>query len=136
MAPPPQHGRYVLLPHFSAELLEADGAKEAVRLQIEEHYDECRRTLKLDEKALKLEQAAGFGYVLRVSRANEAQIRGNKKLVGFSALSTKKEGVLFRDRTLSSLADEYSELCAAYDSAQRDIVSKARGHLPNVASPP
>ena len=32
--------------------------------------------------------------------------------------------MLFRDRELSSLADEYAELCQTYDAAQKDIVGK------------
>jgi len=115
---------YVLLPHFSPELREADEAKEEVRAKIDAHYEEVQKLLGVDEKTLKLEQAAGFGTVLRVSRKDEAIIRNNKKLQGLSLLSTKKEGVLFRDRALSSLADEYAELHSTYDSLQRDIVSK------------
>jgi len=115
---------YVLLPHFNAELAAADEAKEEVREKIEAHHEELRSLFGLDEKTLKLEQAAGFGYVLRVSRKDEQRIRNNSKVKGLTMLSTKKEGVLFRDRVLSSLAEEYSELCAAYDTAQRDIVGK------------
>ena len=36
-------------------------------------------------------QAAGFGYVLRVSRKDEQLIRNNKKVTGIAMLSTKAE---------------------------------------------
>lgn len=81
---------YVLLPHFSPELEQVDGSKEEVRVKIENHYDELRSLFGMDEKGLKLEQAAGFGYVLRVSRKDEQRIR-NSKVKGLSMLSTKKE---------------------------------------------
>ena len=112
---------FVLQPHFTPDLKAADEAKEEVRERIEAHYEDMQAELRVDEKTLKLEQAPIFGYVFRVTRKDEQAIR---KVKGLTTLQTKKEGVLFRSRELSSLAEEYSELCAVFEKAQRDIATK------------
>jgi hypothetical protein len=48
---------------------------------------------------------AKFGYCVRVSRKEEAELRKKKK-ANLSMLQTRKDGVLFRDSALASKAEE------------------------------
>lgn len=115
---------FVLQPHFSPQLRELEEEKEEVRESIEAHYEDLQSELGMDDSKLKLEIDPKHGHVLRVTRNDEKLIRNNKSIKGLTMLSTKKEGVLFQDRQLAGMADEYSRHAAAYESTQRNLVTK------------
>ena len=143
-------GEYAVQPRFEAALVELHAVREEKRALIVEHHSRLRRKLRLDEKArrlpnvtatflmwqvlrsstrdtvlvwqvLKLETDPRFGYVLRVTRKDEKEIRN---LDGINRLQTKKDGVIFRDAPMEELVADYSALSSKYDKASKALVVK------------
>ena len=59
-----------------------------------------------------------------MTRQVEKQIRDLSAYRKMASLGTKKDGVIFRDKALERVAEEYYTLCADYAEAQKAIVEK------------
>ena len=115
---------YIVLPSVEASLGSLAEQKEDCRARIDELYEETRRALRLDEKTLKLEGDKAGRLAYRVTRQVEKQIRDLSAYRKMASLGTKKDGVIFRDKALERVAEEYYTLCADYAEAQKAIVEK------------
>ena len=115
---------YIVLPSVEASLGSLAEQKEDCRARIDELYEETRRALRLDEKTLKLEGDKAGRLAYRVTRQVEKQIREMSAYRKMASLGTKKDGVIFRDKALERVAEEYYTLCADYAEAQKAIVEK------------
>ena len=115
---------YIVLPSVAASLGSLAEQKEDCRARIDELYEETRRALRLDEKTLKLEGDKAGRLAYRVTRQVEKQIRDLSAYRKMASLGTKKDGVIFRDKALERVAEEYYTLCADYAEAQKAIVEK------------
>ena len=115
---------YIVLPSVEASLGSLAEQKEDCRARIDELYEETRRALRLDEKTLKLEGDKAGRLAYRVTRQVEKQIRDMSAFRKMASLGTKKDGVIFRDKALERVAEEYYTLCADYAEAQKAIVEK------------
>ena len=115
---------YIVLPSVEASLGSLAEQKEDCRARIDELYEETRRALRLDEKTLKLEGDKAGRLAYRVTRQVEKQIRDMSAYRKMASLGTKKDGVIFRDKALERVAEEYYTLCADYAEAQKAIVEK------------
>ena len=115
---------YIVLPSVEASLGSLAEQKEDCRARIDELYEETRRALRLDEKTLKLEGDKAGRLAYRVTRQVEKQIRELSAYRKMASLGTKKDGVIFRDKALERVAEEYYTLCADYAEAQKAIVEK------------
>ena len=116
---------YVLHASLDPSLRELGVRKEEAYDEIAAHYEEMQSVFGLDDGKLKLECSGQWGYVLRVTRKDEKMVRENKKACkDVSFLQTKKEGVLFRDKKLAGLAEDYMAVQREYQAAQAEIAKQ------------
>lgn len=116
---------FVLHASLDPSLRELGVRKEEAYDEIAAHYEEMQGVFGLDDGKLKLECSGQWGYVLRVTRKDEKVVRENKKACkDVSFLQTKKEGVLFRDKKLAGLAEEYRAVQKDYEAAQAEIAKQ------------
>jgi DNA mismatch repair ATPase MutS len=103
-----QRHEYVLQSHFSAALHELSEARAEVLGRVRAHYDALCSKCDMDSDRMHLELDARLGHCLRVTRAIEKDLRACAAVksgrVKLTQLQTKKDGVLYQDTMLASLA--------------------------------
>ena len=123
-----QRHEYLLLPHFSNALQQLSDERAEIVEQVEAHYRELLRTVRMDEDKLRLELDPRYGYVVRTTRQNEKDLRSSSAVtsgkVKLHSLQTKKDGVSFQDSGLASFAEEYTVISKKFDEEQRALATK------------
>ena len=113
-----QRHEYTLLPHFSPQLQSLSDERLEVVERIEGHYASLVRKFGLESDKVHLENDARFGYCLRVTRQVEEELRGCAAVksgkVRLNQLQTKKDGVMFQDTQLASMAEEHAAVFKRY----------------------
>jgi DNA mismatch repair protein MSH2 len=105
------------------------GAIAARKAQLDGHisgvFDDVARRLGLErERVLKLDHAPQHGWFFRLTRKEEAAVRGKLSAPGFIALETRKDGVKFTSKELKAASDARVEAGREYDAAQRSLVAR------------
>ncbi|XP_034934485.1 DNA mismatch repair protein Msh2 [Chelonus insularis] len=131
-------GEYLIKPDFTEELLELHKTMNSLKTKMENEFSKAAQDLSLDEnKSIKLESMAQFGYYLRVTMKSEKMVRHNKTYKVFDA---SKNGVKFRTEKMEKYNEDYLEAKRKYEAAQRTIVTEVIdiaigycSHLKNIA---
>eukprot|EP00033_Pygsuia_biforma_P001435 GCRY01001619.1.p1 GENE.GCRY01001619.1~~GCRY01001619.1.p1 ORF type:complete len:982 (-),score=325.54 GCRY01001619.1:227-3022(-) len=122
---------FFINPKFDDLLGEFHEEMQQIRQQIQDSAGKVARVLGLDEKKVKLDRSAQFGYFYRVSRKDEKFVRTKRN---FTTLDARKDGVKFTDANLRILSDRYNAISEEYESRQTTLVNKvleiARSYLP------
>ncbi|KAG8344320.1 MutS domain [Trypanosoma vivax] len=108
-------------PEFDSDLGELEKQRQSVVEAIDKEHRRVMREHKWTEKTVKCEYHATYGYVFRVSRKDDQQVRTSDKLI---TVSTAKDGVRFLSGALSSLNEQYKGICRDYDMRQQDLKQK------------
>jgi len=123
-----QRHEYTLLPHFSPQLQSLSDERLEVVERIEGHYASLVRKFGLESDKVHLENDSRFGYCLRVTRQVEKELRACAAVksgkVRLNQLQTKKDGVMFQDTQLASMAEEHAAVFKRYDAEQKALASK------------
>ncbi|ORX41090.1 muts domain V-domain-containing protein [Kockovaella imperatae] len=115
----------VLRAELDADLQRVKEKLIIVRDGLDEEHARVGQALDLDiTKKLHLENHQVYRYSFRITKAEQAKIRGNKEYID---LSTQKSGSIFTTRTLRDLSDEYFKLQKEYNHRQRDLVVQVVG---------
>lgn len=121
--------QFRIRPDFSDELSEINRRIGDLKEAIGESARKAANKLGAEKNALKLMQSATHGWFFRLTLKDERLLRGNKD---FRVFDTAKDGVKFRDASLSELNGQFSEETAAYkaqqDSIIREIVDISQGY--------
>lgn len=89
---------------------------------IEHEHQRVLRSYDWNEKQLKCEFHHIYGYVFRVSRKEDRQLRNNSKHL--HTVQTAKDGVRFVTDELASLSDRYKRINEEYDARQQSLKVK------------
>ena len=120
-----QRHEFLLQPHFSPELAELTEQREEVREEIGAAHKKLAKQLGMDTERVHLELDAQRGFCCRVTRKDEADVRKAPNVkagkLKIDTLQTRKDGVLFRDSTLASHAEEYSQLTRKFTEVQKAL---------------
>eukprot|EP00796_Vickermania_ingenoplastis_P004167 gene4167-3008_t len=107
------------------------GDLKAVEVAIEKEYALVLKRYDWNERTMKVEFHTSYGYVFRVSRKEDHQLRNTKD---FIILSTSKDGVRFVSDNLAALSSRYKDISAEYDRRQealkRKLVDTVASYLP------
>lgn len=118
-------------PEFDDDLMELDRVRNDLLADIEKEFNSILSKHGWSDKTLKLEQHASYGYVMRVSRKDDQEVRENKK---FQTINTSKDGVRFTTERLSAANHQYKAVIADYDrrtlSLQKQLVETVATYLP------
>ncbi|EAN98026.1 putative DNA mismatch repair protein MSH2 [Trypanosoma cruzi] len=108
-------------PEFDDELMELEEQRKSVVKAIESEHQRVMKVYGWTEKQLKCEYHTTYGYVFRVTRKEDQQVRTSKELI---TVSTSKDGVRFVSERLSSLSEQYKGIRKVYDVRQQDLKQK------------
>ncbi|RNF15606.1 putative mismatch repair protein MSH2 [Trypanosoma conorhini] len=108
-------------PEFDDELIELEEQRKSVVEDINKEHERAMRAYGWTEKQLRCEYHTSHGYVFRVSRKEDQQVRNSKDLI---TVSTSKDGVRFVSDRLSSLSEQHKSIRNAYDARQQDLKQK------------
>ncbi|ESL12018.1 DNA mismatch repair protein MSH2 [Trypanosoma rangeli SC58] len=108
-------------PEFDDELTELEEQRKSVVKDINKEHERAMKKYGWTEKQLKCEYHTTYGYVFRVSRKEDQQVRTSKELI---TVSTSKDGVRFVSERLSSLSEQHKGIRRAYDARQQDLKQK------------
>lgn len=108
-------------PDFDDDLAELHALIVNIQRDINKEYARVLRAYDWNEKQLKYEYHSSYGYVFRVSRKEDRQLRASKDLI---TVSTAKDGVRFTSAPLSSLSDQYRRVSESYDTRQQELKGK------------
>ncbi|RNF04992.1 putative mismatch repair protein MSH2 [Trypanosoma rangeli] len=108
-------------PEFDDELIELEEQRKSVVKDINKEHERAMKKYGWTEKQLKCEYHTTYGYVFRVSRKEDQQVRTSKELI---TVSTSKDGVRFVSERLSSLSEQHKGIRKAYDARQQDLKQK------------
>ncbi|CAM40570.1 putative DNA mismatch repair protein [Leishmania braziliensis MHOM/BR/75/M2904] len=106
---------------FDDELQDLHEQLTATQRQIEKEYNHVLSKYGWNEKQLKYEYHGTYGYVFRVSRKEDRQLRSAKELI---TLSTSKDGVRFVSEKMAVLSEQYRRVSADYETRQMDLKRK------------
>ncbi|EPY28615.1 DNA mismatch repair protein MSH2 [Strigomonas culicis] len=106
---------------FDDELQELYDQLVQVQKGIDKEYRRVLSAYDWNDKQLKCEHHASYGYAFRVSRKEDRQLRSSKELI---TVGTAKDGVRFVSDKLSSLSDQYKKISDEYDRRQQDLKKK------------
>ncbi|CAD2217827.1 MutS domain III/MutS family domain IV/MutS domain V, putative [Angomonas deanei] len=106
---------------FDDDLQELYVQLAQIQKQINKEYSNVLSTYEWNEKQLKYEYHPSYGYVFRVSRKEDRQLRANKELI---TVSTAKDGVRFTTEKMSSISEQYKGVSAEYDQRQQELKKK------------
>lgn len=116
---------------FDDELQELHDQLAHTQKDIDREYAHVLRKYDWNEKQLKYEYHGTYGYVFRVSRKEDRQLRSSKELI---TLSTSKDGVRFVSEKMASLSEQYRRINDGYESRQqglkRKLVDTIASYLP------
>jgi DNA mismatch repair protein MSH2 len=118
-------------PEFDDELNLLEEQRLVVSKNIDKEYLSSMRKYGWNDKQLKCEIHPSYGYVFRVSRKDDQQVRDCKEL---TTVNTAKDGVRFMSEKLSALNHQYRSVNKAYDARQQNLkktlVETAASYLP------
>jgi DNA mismatch repair protein MSH2 len=106
---------------FDDELQQLHDQLMTTQKEIDREYAHVLRKYDWSEKQLKYEYHSTYGYVFRVSRKEDRQLRSSKELI---TLSTSKDGVRFVSEKMSALSAQYRRINEDYESRQQDLKRK------------
>lgn len=116
---------------FDDELQELHDQLASTQKEIDREYAHVLRKYDWNEKQLKYEYHGTYGYVFRVSRKEDRQLRSSKELI---TVSTSKDGVRFVSEKMAALSEQYRRINDAYESRQqglkRKLVDTIASYLP------
>ncbi|KAH0891562.1 hypothetical protein HID58_053991 [Brassica napus] len=105
-----ENGEYMISSSYDATLSSLKDQKELLEQQIHELHKKTAIELDLPvDKALKLDKAAQYGHVFRITKKEEPKIR-KKLTTQFLVLETRKDGVKFTNTKLKKLGDQYQSM--------------------------
>lgn len=109
---------------YDSSLLTLKDERDGVEEQIRKVHQQAANDLDLPvDKSLKLDKGTQFGHVFRITKKEEPKVR--KKLnTQYIVLETRKDGVKFTNAKLKRLGEQYMKLVEAYNSTQRELVSR------------
>ncbi|CCW63058.1 unnamed protein product [Phytomonas sp. EM1] len=106
---------------FDDELQEIHHELKGMQAEVDKEYGRVLRTYDWNERQLKCEYHHTYGYVFRVARKEDRQLRASSELI---VVSTSKDGVRFTSENLSALSDRYRAASEAYEARQQDLKRK------------
>ncbi|KPA76782.1 putative DNA mismatch repair protein MSH2 [Leptomonas pyrrhocoris] len=106
---------------FDDELQELHEQLTSTQKEIDREYAHVLRKYDWNEKQLKYEYHSTYGYVFRVSRKEDRQLRSSKELI---TVSTSKDGVRFVSEKMASLSEQYRRINDDYETRQQDLKRK------------
>ncbi|KAK7198844.1 DNA mismatch repair protein MSH2 [Novymonas esmeraldas] len=106
---------------FDDELQDLHEQLASTQRQIDKEYSHVLSKYGWSDKQLKCEYHSTYGYVLRVSRKEDRQLRSSKELI---TVSTSKDGVRFVSDKMAALSEQYRRISDAYESRQMDLKRK------------
>lgn len=116
---------------FDDELQELHDQLISTQTEIDREYAAVLRKYNWNEKQLKYEYHSTYGYVFRVSRKEDRQLRSSKELI---TLSTSKDGVRFVSEKMAALSEQYRRINDDYEARQqglkRKLVDTIASYLP------
>ncbi|CAE5967736.1 unnamed protein product [Arabidopsis arenosa] len=119
-----ENGEYMISSSYDTTLASLKDQKELLEQQIHELHKKTAMELDLQvDKALKLDKAAQFGHVFRITKKEEPKIR-KKLTTQFIVLETRKDGVKFTNTKLKKLGDQYQSVVDDYRSCQKELVDR------------
>lgn len=119
-----ENGEYMISSSYDTTLASLKDQKELLEQQIHELHKKTAMELDLQvDKALKLDKAAQFGHVFRITKKEEPKIR-KKLTTKFIVLETRKDGVKFTNTKLKKLGDQYQSVVDDYKSCQKELVDR------------
>jgi DNA mismatch repair protein MSH2 len=121
---------YLIKPSYCPSLKELRDELTDIETKIEAQADKVAQDLDLPAKSVKLEINNQLGYVLRISRKDDASIRNNKK---YTIVNTNKDGIRIQNEKLISLNEKFVTIKANYEQEQKsvveDVLKVASGYL-------
>ncbi|CUG15657.1 mismatch repair protein, putative [Bodo saltans] len=118
-------------PEFDDDLNVLEQQRQSVSKDIDKEYNAAMRKYGWNDKQLKYEQHPSYGYVFRVSRKDDQQVRDSKEL---TTVNTAKDGVRFMTDKLSALNNQHKSVQKAYETRQQDLkktlIDTAASYLP------
>ncbi|KEG13991.1 putative DNA mismatch repair protein MSH2 [Trypanosoma grayi] len=108
-------------PNFDDDLITLEEQRREVAKSIEKEHQSTMKRYEWTEKQLKCEYHTTYGYVFRVSRKEDQQVRANDELI---TVSTSKDGVRFVSERLSTLSEQYKGIRKDYEARQQDLKQK------------
>lgn len=108
-------------PEFDDDLQELDALQSQIFSSIQKEHSAVMRKYGWNEKQLKCEQHPTYGYVFRVSRKDDQQVRDHKELI---TINTSKDGVRFTSEKLAAQNDSFRAVSKSYTQRQQAIQSK------------
>lgn len=119
-----ENGEYMISSSYDATLSSLKDQKKLLEQQIHELHKKTAIELDLPvDKALKLDKAAQYGHVFRITKKEEPKIR-KKLTTQFLVLETRKDGVKFTNTKLKKLGDQYQSVVDDYKSCQKELVDR------------
>lgn len=106
---------------FDDELYDLNEQLAHVQKDIDSEYGRILRRYDWNERQLKYEFHNTYGYVFRVSRKEDSQLRSSKELI---TVSTAKDGVRFVSDKLAALSEQYRRISDDYEKRQVDLKKK------------
>ncbi|EYU19022.1 hypothetical protein ABFS82_09G054300 [Erythranthe guttata] len=119
-----ENGEYMISSSYDSHLASLKDEQESLENQIQDLHRKAANDLDLAiDKALKLEKGIQYGYVFRITKKEEPNVR--KKLnTHFIVLETRKDGVKFTNTKLKKLSDHYQKVVEQYKSCQKELVAR------------
>lgn len=108
-------------PDFDDDLQELHTQLQRVRRGVEKEYQRILQDYDWSEKQLKYEYHNSYGYVFRVSRKEDHQVRVSKEL---RTVSTSKDGVRFVSDAMAALSEQYRCVNEDYLGRQQSLKNK------------
>ncbi|KAG5469309.1 hypothetical protein LSCM1_02524 [Leishmania martiniquensis] len=106
---------------FDDELQDLHEQLMSMQRQIDKEYRQVLNKHGWSEKQLKCEYHSTYGYVFRVSRKEDRELRSRGELI---TVSTSKDGVRFVSEKMAALSDQYRRVSADYETRQMDLKRK------------
>ncbi|CAJ1992006.1 DNA mismatch repair protein MSH2 [Leishmania donovani] len=106
---------------FDDELQALHEQLTSTQRQIDKEYGRVLSKYGWNEKQLKHEYHGTYGYVFRVSRKEDRQLRSTKELI---TVSTSKDGVRFVSEKMAALSEQYRRISDDYETRQMDLKRK------------
>lgn len=119
-----ENGEFIISAGYDPSLGDIKKERDAVEVQVAKVHQVAASDLGLPvDKSLKLDKTTQSGYVFRITKKEEPNVR--KKLnASYVTLETRKDGIKFTNAKLRRLSEQYVKLTEEYAAAQRELVGK------------
>lgn len=114
-----EQGDYVIRANFDDKLAELKEELDGCEGQAKKILSKVSSDLGLD--SVKLESNGQIGYYLRVTLKEEKSLRNKKD---YRTISTKNDGVRFRNEALEDVNETYLKARREYDTQQQSVVKE------------